>query len=154
MFTRLEAWRILGEIIAVNPVLGLGFANYHWYTPLFPILGYGVKFNSHNNYVDIVAQTGFLGLAAFFWFAVSLGLVAWRLRRRAAPGFQRAYAYGAIGGLAGSLAACMLGDWLLPFVYNIGLGGFRSSVIGWLFLGGILALDRIAERDILPKSVP
>ena len=79
LMTRLEAWRIIWQIIKVNPILGLGPANYYWFTPLYPILGYSVSFNSHNNYVDIIAQTGLLGLACFIWFALETGWLGWRL---------------------------------------------------------------------------
>ena len=142
LMTRLEAWRIVIGIVKVNPVLGLGPANYYHYTPLSPILGWYVKFNSHNNYVDIIAQTGLLGLACFLWFAWEAGWLAWRLRARAPEGFAQAYVYGALGGLAGTLVAAMLADWVLPFVYNIGLAGFRASVLGWLFLGGLVAVHQ------------
>jgi O-antigen ligase len=152
--TRLEAWSILAEILkSSNPILGLGPANYYWYTPLMPIEGYYVKFNSHNNYVDIAAQTGLLGLACFLWFAAAIGWLGWRLRSRVPPGFSRAYVFGALGGLAGTLIAAMLGDWVLPFVYNVGFDGFRASVLGWLFLGGLVSLERIADReDRVPGS--
>jgi O-antigen ligase len=146
--TRLEAWRILSEIISANPILGLGFANYYWYTPLFPIMGYAVKFNSHNNYVDIVAQTGLAGLACFLWFAAACGLLGWRVCRRAAPGFSRAYAASALGGLVGTLIAGMLGDWIVPFVYNVGFAGFGASVLAWIFLGGLIGLDRMTGHDV------
>ena len=32
-------------------------------------------------------------------------------------------------------------DWALPFVYNSGFPGFQASVLLWLFLGGLVALD-------------
>jgi O-antigen ligase len=147
LMTRWEAARILAEIVKVNPVLGLGPANYYHYTPLFPILGWYVNFNSHNQYVDIVAQTGLLGLACFLWFAWELSRLGWRLRARVPAGFAQAYVYGALGGLAGTLAAGMLADWVLPFVYNVGLTGFRASVLGWLFLGGLVSLEQIARLD-------
>jgi hypothetical protein len=140
LMTRLEAWRILAEIVRVSPVLGLGPANYYWYTALYPILGWYVKFNSHNNYVDLVAQIGLLGLACFLWFIWRLWWLGWRLRQHAPTKFSQAYVYGALGGLAGTLASMMLADTFLPFVYNIGFTGFRSSVLGWMFLGGLVAL--------------
>ena len=34
-------------------------------------------------------------------------------------------------------------DWILPFVYNIGFPGFQASVLVWLFLGGLVALDNM-----------
>ena len=141
--TRFDAWSIMAQIIKINPVLGLGFANYYWYTPLFPIRGYAVSFNSHNNYVDIVAQTGIVGLVCLLLFFGRVGWLSWRLQKRAPAGFAQAYAYGALGGLAGMLVAGMMGDWVLPFFYNIGLSGFRSSMLGWLFLGGLVSLEQM-----------
>jgi O-antigen ligase len=142
--TRLEAWRIVGEIIKVNPILGLGPGNYYNYTLLFPILGWYVEFNSHNNYVDIVAQSGILGLICFLWFVIVTWQLGWRLRKQVPQnGFTQAFVFGTLGGLAGSVAAGMLGDWVLPFVYNIGIYGMRSSIYLWFFLGGLVAIDQI-----------
>jgi O-antigen ligase len=148
--TRFDAWSIMAQIIKINPVLGLGFSNYYWYTPLFPIRGYEVSFNSHNNYLDIVAQTGLLGLGCFLWFFWEIGRLGWKLRDRVPSGFAQAYVYGALGGLAGMVVAGMLGDWVLPFFYNVGLSGFRSSVLGWLFLGGLVGLEEMLRT---PKIV-
>jgi len=144
--TRVEAWVIMAQIIRVNPVFGMGFSNYYWITPLFSILGWNVQFNSHNNYIDILAQTGLVGLAFFAWFILEVGRLAWRLRAGTPEGFARAYVYGALGGLLGTIVAGMLGDWVLPFVYNIGLDGFRISVLAWIFLGGLVVLDQIYTR--------
>jgi len=146
--TRVEAWRILlNEIIKVNPVFGLGPANYRFYTPLFPIMGYWVEFNSHNNYIDIVAQIGVLGLIAFLWFAWEVWRLGWGLLKQNLGGFGNAYVVGAMGGLVGMLVAGMLGDWVIPFVYNVGLKGFRASVLGWIFLGGLVALQHIYSTN-------
>jgi len=147
--TRLEAWQILWQIIRLSPILGVGPANYYSYTTLFSISGYSVSFNSHNNYVDIVAQTGLLGLACFGWFAFEAGRLIWRLRDRMPEGFPRAYIYGTIGGLAGTLVSGMLGDWFLPFVYNVGLEGFRASGLAWMFLGAAVALEEIYRNSTL-----
>ena len=147
--TRIEAWQILLEIVKENPVLGVGPANYHWYTVLFPIRGYYVKFNSHSQYFDLLTQTGILGLGLFFWFFWRMGRLGWRLRTLAPPGFARAYVYGALGGLVGTLIAGALGDWVLPFVYNIGLVGMRSSLMAWLFLGGLVALEQMLPKPKL-----
>jgi hypothetical protein len=40
--------------------------------------------------------------------------------------------------------AGMFGDWVLPFFYNVGLQGFRTSMLAWLFLGGLLSLEQMA----------
>jgi len=144
--TRLEAWLLIGQIVKVSPILGLGPANYYWYTPLFPIRGYAVQFNSHNQFVDLVAQIGLLGLTAFTWIMYEIGNLGLRLRKSAPEGFAKAYAFSALGGLAGMITAAMLGDWVLPFIYNVGFTGFRSSLFGWLFLGGLVALENMTEK--------
>jgi O-antigen ligase len=154
MSTRLEAWQILWQIIRLSPILGVGPANYYSYTTLFAIRGYAVSFNSHNNYVDIVAQTGLLGLACFVWFAVEAGRLLWRLRNRFPDGFPRAYIYGAIGGLAATLVSGMFGDWFLPFVYNVGMEGFRASGLAWMFLGAAVALEEIHRGMAPPVTAP
>lgn len=145
--TRLAAWQIMGRIIKLNPVLGLGPANYYAYTPLYRILGYSVNFNSHNNFVDIVAQTGFLGLGFFLWFVASLGRELWSSLQHVTDGFKRAYLIGAIGGLVGTITAGLLGDWIIPFVYNIGLEGYRASSLAWMFLGGAVAVASRLSMD-------
>ena len=67
-------------------------------------------------------------------------------------GFAQAYVYGALGGLAGTLAAGALGDWVLPFFYNIGMTGFRASILGWLFLGGLVALEQMYASPRVGES--
>lgn len=145
--TRVDAWLIVVEITKVNPLLGLGFANYYWYTPLFPIRGWQVNFNSHSQYVDIFAQMGIIGLLAFTWFLAELGRLGWQLRNKVEDGFAQAYVYGTLGGLAGTILAAGMVDWVLPFVYNVGLRGFRASILAWIFLGGLVSIQQILKHD-------
>jgi O-antigen ligase len=145
--TRLDAWLIVLEMVKVSPILGLGPANYYWYTPLFPIRGWAVRFNSHSQIVDLIAQVGLLGLACFLWFFAEMGWLGWQLRNRAPAGFAQAYVYGVLGGLAGTLVAATLADWILPFAYNIGLYGFRGSILAWLFMGGLVSIEQIVRRQ-------
>lgn len=148
--TRFATWPVMWELFKLSPLLGLGPSNYYHYTSYFPILGYYVRFNSHNQYWDILAQTGLLGMGAFLWLVFTCLRSAWRLRLRLTDGFGRAYAYAALAGLLGTLAAGMLADWFLPFVYNIGFDGFRSAAYAWLFLGGLIVLEQTAKSPDQP----
>jgi hypothetical protein len=141
--TRLDAWKIVLEISKVNPLLGLGFANYYWYTPLFPIRGWFVNFNSHSQYVDLIAQVGLLGFFCFLWIFFEIGRLSWKLLKQLPNGFAHAYTYGVFAGLVGSLMAAFLVDWILPFVYNIGFNGFRASILLWIFFGGLVSIEKI-----------
>jgi hypothetical protein len=65
------------------------------------------------------------------------------------------------------IVAGMLGDWVLPFFYNVGMRGFPSSMLGWFFLGGLVSLanmktlskfknkaaNRSTEPSFYPRSV-
>jgi O-antigen ligase len=141
--TRQEAWAVLWQIVKRSPMLGTGLANYYYFAENYPILGWYVPFISHNNYQDLLVQTGVVGLLAFSWFALEAVWLAFRLLRYLPPGFPMAYALGTLGGVVGSLASGMLGDWIIPFYYNAGVIGFRSSLLFWVFLGGALALRRM-----------
>jgi len=149
--TRLDAWRIVLEISRISPFLGMGFGNYYWYTPLFPIRGYHVVFNSHSQFVDLIAQTGYLGLLTFFWVFFDLGRLSWKLSKQLPDGFPRAYAYGILAGIIATPVAAFLGDWVLPFVYNIGLNGFRASILPWIFMGGVISIEQMLLQA--PKSL-
>ncbi len=142
MVSRWEAWKIIFEIIKKNPIFGVGPANYYFYTPFYNILGYNVQFNSHNNYLDIIAQTGLIGLGLFFWWFFEIGKMGFSLLKEKLTSFEHSYTIAVLGGLTASLVAAMLGDWVIPFIYNIGMEGFRSAVLGWLFFGGLLFLRK------------
>lgn len=141
--TRVDAWIIVLEIAKVNPLLGLGFSNYYWYTPLYPIRGWRVSFNSHSQYVDLIAQVGIIGFLCFFWLFFEVGWLSWKLANKLPEGFAKAYSYSVLAGIAGTLLAAFLVDWVLPFVYNIGFTGFRASILPWIFFGGLVAVEQI-----------
>jgi O-antigen ligase len=151
LYSRTATWPIMFELLKSSPILGLGPSNYYYYTPLFSLLGWHVSFNSHNNYWDIVAQYGFVGLLAFLWLIFEIFRLAWRVRARAQDEFSRVYAYACLGGLVGMLASGMLGDWFMPFLYNVSTGGFRFSVVNWLFLGGLAVIDYAIRQNEVPE---
>ena len=141
--TRVDAWLVVLDISRVNPIIGLGFSNYYWYAKVFSIRGYLIKFNSHSQFVDIIAQTGILGLFCFLWILFEIGRLAWKLMNQLPDGFAKGYSYGVFAGVLGSLMAAFLVDWLLPFAYNIGLDGVRASILPWIFFGGLISVEQI-----------
>jgi hypothetical protein len=89
----------------------------------------------------------------FAWFVLATSRVGWKLRNKFEDGFARGYIYSCLAGLVACLVASAFGDWLLPFVYNIGINGFRASVLGWLFLGGLVALEQISAAPTEVKEL-
>jgi hypothetical protein len=157
LLSREQAWVTLWRLVERSPIVGTGLANYYYYTENFPLLGWYVRFIAHNNYQDMLVQTGFVGVLAFAWFSFELITMLLSLIPRVPAGFAHAYVVGTLGALVGSLGAGMLGDWIIPFYYNAGILGFRSSLLMWVFLGGALALKRmtrsVAEAE-MPASDP
>lgn len=134
------------DVTMRNPVTGLGPAAYRSYASMTP-LAYGralwvvPAINSHNNYVDIFAQTGLVGLGLFLWFMAAVARLGWRLRSRFQQGFVAGYVNGMLGAWAGVMVVMLFLDWFLPFVYNVQFVGFQASVLVWLFLGGLVAIE-------------
>jgi hypothetical protein len=146
---------LIGRVVEVamhNPITGLGPAAYRRYAATKP-LAYGralwlePQINSHNNYVDLFAHVGLLGLCLFFWFAAELIKVGLRLRKRFTHGFLAGYVNAMLAAWAAALVLMLILDWILPFVYNVGFQGFQASLLVWLFLGGLVALDFMTFRE-------
>ncbi len=138
------------ELVRAHPILGLGPASYrHYGFTQWLSLGLGRALylqplvSSHNNYIDIYAQMGLVGLALFLWFLLEVARLGWQLLVRFQGDFAEGYVVGALSGLAGTVVAMMLVDWFLPFVYNVGFGGLRTSIVAWMFLGGLVALQQV-----------
>lgn len=143
--------RVVGVALR-NPITGLGPAAYRPYANMQPLFYNGAywiapQINSHNNYVDLFAHVGLLGLAFFVWFTWEVGRLGLQLRSRYQEGCAAGYINGMLAAGAGSLVIMALADWVLPFVYNIGFPGFQASVLVWLFLGGLVALENFRGQE-------
>lgn len=161
--TRLIAFQGLRDLLQGRWILGLGLASYwHYWRDVFgqmsyidPQTGYfhytfNPTVNTHNQYLDVLAQMGLVGQAVFVWLLMALAWQALRCFRAEGPGFGRAYAAACVGGIVGMSVSGFLGDWIIPFVYNIGLNGFRDSFIAWLMLGGVTLLDATRTQQEAP----
>ncbi len=151
---RQALYRVVLDLASRHPVLGLGPAAYRQYG-FARWLGGGVgralwirpNISSHNNYLDIYAQQGLAGLALFLWFLLAIARTGWRVLTRFCDDFADGYVQGAVAGFVATLVAMLLADWFLPFVYNIGFGGFRTSALAWMFLGGLVALETTSRGE-------
>jgi O-antigen ligase len=137
--SRLDIWAQAWDLLSQYPLLGTGPAGYAaYYMTLYA--GSGSSLSTHSNYIDVAAQTGIVGSVAFIWLLVALGVTAWRACRRWQDGFEGGFVHAAAAGFVGVIFAMALGDWLIPFVYNQGIMGFRYTVHSWVFLGFMAGL--------------
>lgn len=128
-----------------------GLAQQHWLFGTGPA-GYAIYYityyrddarSTHNNYLDILAQFGVVGMLLWLWFVLTSLWEGWRLVQRAPPGIVRTLAIVATGGWFGAMASMMFGDWILPFAYNQTITGYRYTVYSWIFLGMLISIRQI-----------
>jgi len=138
--TRLAAYEVNWRVTSKHLLFGTGPAGYaSYYMSYFPTEGAA----THNNYIDILAQTGIVGTFFILWFfgAQVRGNYKLWLRLRDHRDFTESLSVAVLAGTAGSLIAMALGDWGLPFAYTQGLIGFDSAMFNWFFMGSIWALN-------------
>jgi hypothetical protein len=147
---RLTLWEQNWRVVRAHWLFGTGPAGYALYYMTY----YRDDARStHNNYLDILAQFGFLGMAAWLWLTGTAAAIGWRLAHRAPPGFLRTLAIIATAGWVGANVSMFFGDWMLPFAYNQGNGGFKYTVYSWIFLGTLISLQQILRNDTAAAEV-
>jgi O-antigen ligase len=138
-------WETNIQLVERHPLFGMGPAGYAVY-----YMTYNPRDarSTHNNYFDVLAQTGVIGFIVFLWLMGTYLVSGDRLRRALAKrrDFEEAFAVAGLGGFLGVLTGMMLGDWVLPFAYNQTISGFDNACFTWLFLGGMMSLYLIVKR--------
>lgn len=141
---RLTLWEQNWRVVRAHWLFGTGPAGYAVYYMTY----YRDDARStHNNYLDILAQFGFSGMIIWIWLAIAGTIEGWRLSREAPPGFLQALATSVTAGWVGAQASMFFGDWVLPFAYNQGVGGYKYTVYTWLFLGTLISIRTILKRQ-------
>lgn len=149
---RIDIWEINLHLIRAHWFLGTGPAGYAvYYMTYWP----NDARSTHNNYLDIIAQFGVIGMIIWFWLAITATYEGIRLYRRAPPGFLKSMAWMTTSGWIAAQASMMLGDWVLPFAYNQTITGYKYTVYSWMFLGTLVALRPLIDeqRAALQKDI-
>lgn len=138
-------WAMNLDLVSKHPLFGVGPAGY---APYYMTYHPEFALSTHNNYFDVLSQTGLMGSLMFIWMMGSF-LVVGMSTRRAVFGrrnFQEGYANAAFAALSGALVSMMLGDWVLPFAYNQTITGFDNALFTWIFIGGMLSLYALVKN--------
>jgi O-antigen ligase len=98
---RAAIWRATWRLALAHPIAGAGFGGY-WMAITGTHDGSGelVPQQAHNDYLELLASGGIIGVALAAWFVFALLRLA-RARLRDADPFRRAVALGALTGLFG-----------------------------------------------------
>lgn len=115
--SRGEVWRATWALIKDNPLAGVGFGGYWAVIPKYhDASGKLTPQQAHNDYLEILASGGLIGLALCGWFLLALVKMA-RVQLNAADRFRRAACFGALVGLFG-VAVHSLFDFGLHVIVN------------------------------------
>ncbi|WP_298402983.1 O-antigen ligase [uncultured Chloroflexus sp.] len=146
---RLEIWERNLSIVKQHWLFGTGVAGYAPYNMTY----YREDARStHNNYFDILAQFGVVGFSIWIWFAIASLWYGWRTIQLAPPGILRTTAIVATSGWAAAQFSMMLGDWVLPFLYNQTVGGFKYTMHSWVFVGLLISIRQKIDKLSLEQS--
>jgi O-antigen ligase len=144
---RFGLWQRNIQLVERHPLFGMGPAGYAVY---YMTYNPNDARSTHNNYFDVLAQTGVIGFGVFLWLMGTYLVTGNRLRQALAKrrNFEEAFAVATLAGSFGVLVAMMLGDWVLPFAYNQTISGFDNACFTWIFLGGMISLYSIVKGRV------
>lgn len=136
--TRAAAGEQVIQTLEEHFLFGTGPTGYFYYLTVY--VG-GLFQLSHNNYLDIISQTGVVGFALFIALWLASGWMLWRLYRTVPPGgFSQGLATTLFVMYFITLLVMMLGDWVTPFTYTQTLSGLNYTVWHWMLPGVGIAL--------------
>jgi O-antigen ligase len=99
--SRKEIWQATWELIKAHPLAGVGFGGYWTAIPTYhDASGELTPQQAHNDYLELLASGGIIGLAIVCWFAYVFYRRV-RERLRATELFCRAICFGALAGIFG-----------------------------------------------------
>jgi len=137
---RRDMWNIAWSMIQAKPLLGQGLntfmANYLTYA-VKPAQGPSY---AHNCFLQIAAETGFLGLSCFLWFLVALFLSFWRSLKAS----FRSPASAVRPWLIGFTAALM--SFLIQSAFDTTLYSLRQATLFWTLAGLTFGAGQAALR--------
>lgn len=114
---RSEVWSTTWKMFAAHPIFGVGMGAYWAGVPAFHDASGSMRvLEAHNDYLELLASGGAVGLALGVWFAVAL-FRRTRENLRSAHRFRRAACFGAAIGIAG-VAVHSLVDFGLHMIVN------------------------------------
>jgi len=130
VFVRMHIWEVTLNMIKSSPVLGTGLGTFHIEFPKFKYPDFDLEvpienlLNAHNEYLEILAEMGVLGLGVFLWFI--FGIFSYAFKYLKNEGRESLIVTGLISGIAAMLVMSL-------FSVSVRLTG--PAFIFWLLIG-------------------
>jgi putative inorganic carbon (HCO3(-)) transporter len=136
---RNNLWHEAVAIITDFPILGCGLNTYSVVAPHYKLGVSESGIYPHNSYLQMTAEMGIVGLAAFLWVIIRLFKTSLESIKRIKDGF---YSNVLIGLLAGMLA------FLIHSFFDVNFYALQLANLMWFIMGLIIAVQRIALNEI------
>lgn len=138
---RLDRWGAAAQMFLAHPINGVGWGAYadEYFSYIYYLDAYStdIRMGAHNLYLEIAAEGGLLGLAAFALLLFVFFHRAHRLAARLPRGNLRCLAIG--------LAGAMLSYLVHAVVNNLGPSD-KLGVSFWLILGLLVVVEQLSEK--------
>jgi len=145
---RIAIWKFTGMIIKDHPILGSGLDTFKYnslnYQSKFFDQGenrrlypYGIADKVHNEYLQLGAELGVLGLGIFLWLIITYFNYGIKLLKR----LKNKYKQGIIIGLMGGVVAVLI-DGIFGFPLHLP----ATLVLFWLFIGLIVSIKHSEQK--------
>jgi O-antigen ligase len=148
---RYEMVQTAMRMVAQHPLLGIGVGQYFLLSDSFSspdlvsmmtTVDFTSRANAHNYFLQVTAELGLVGFAAFCWLLVAALVPTWHAYR---DGRANLILRGAAGGVGAFLITCLASH---PLLFEIIAYPF------WLALGLCAALGRDARPELPAVSLP
>jgi len=129
IFLRTPIWQDAWRLWRAAPVLGTGPGNFYFLTSATAVRETGADYigSVHNNYLEVLVDSGLIGLAVFLcWLVAAL---------RALTRQERRLRLGLLPWGLGLAVAALFGDFLIAAPQNNGFATVHLSGLFWLLTG-------------------
>ena len=140
---RLSMWQAAWKMIQDRPILGHGLNTFMDNYLRYWVGGERQPRYAHNCYLQMWAETGLLGLAAFVWFVGELGRIAIRAVHQRASGITNTVVTGLFVGLVG---------FLIQSSVDTNLYSLRQAVLFWTLSGLTVGMAMSVSNASYPRS--
>jgi hypothetical protein len=144
--SRFHEWQNALKLFVYWP-LGIGVGNYADYSTTYSGKGLLELTTPHSQYIQLIAETGFVTLLVFLCFCFNLLKLGVSLYRTLSDEFLKAFILGATAVVFSQLMAASFGDHVLPAYHNAAYTRFGTAVYTWIYAGAILAVANLSRRE-------
>jgi O-antigen ligase len=140
---RVKLWKDAVQLVESNPWLGTGFFTYAYMGRLE-----GLRRDTHNYYLKMLVETGFVGLLLFLWILAKLFRSGFTLYLTTQDDFLRSLGLGFATLMVGAVVVNVFGD---RWAY-IEVNGFLWVLLGLVMRG--LHIVRQSQKEAEPMVAP